>query len=63
MGVKMSPAQMIWLSMLSRHGSRYHIQNRRPVKKLAELGLVDSNEFGCTTITEAGRAALTGDQP
>jgi hypothetical protein len=39
-------------------GAEYHISGKPQVKSLARKGLVETNDRGCTVITDAGRAAL-----
>ena len=39
-------------------GGEYHIAGKPEVRALERRGLVETNQFGCTSITPAGRAAL-----
>lgn len=59
---KLTHTQHLWLRSL-RTGGRYHIGKSRSVKVLILKGLAETNEFGCTIITTAGRAALEPQTP
>lgn len=37
---------------------RFHIGTKAAVKSLVRKGLAETNGYGCTKITEAGKAAL-----
>lgn len=54
---KLTKAQRDQLVQLAAF-SRYHIGSRPAVKALVAKGLAWTNAFGCTAITDAGRAAL-----
>lgn len=51
---KLTEPQIKRLSHLAAAGSEYHIAGRAEVRALARAGLVHTNQFGCTSITDAG---------
>ena len=55
--MKLTEAQLSALWRLSR-GGEYHIGGKPSIRSLARKGLVETNDHGCTVITDAGRAAL-----
>lgn len=43
-------------------GGEYHVSGQPTVRFLEREGLVETNRYGCTIITDAGREALNGGQ-